>query len=94
MSQKSVSKYNMPTKLSIEEYLNTHGSVIIADDCDHKHKVGDIITDMHISNNGQGKRVAHTPFRVVRICTKEEFLAQDKGLYTRDGYDYYEVITD
>ncbi len=82
--------------MTMEEYFNAHGSVIVTSYEDRE--VGDTIDHIDVSLPGQNKTVFHT-FFVKRVATKDEYIAQCRkmGITKRHivCWDYfYEVTSD
>ncbi len=79
----------------IEEFVNKHGSVILASA--EPMTIGEVVPGVDILSIEYGTvRAADQPFVIVRERTKEEFLAQSPDI-PRDvpaGYLFYEVRTD
>ncbi len=81
--------------MTMEEYFNKHGHVIMG--TDHDLKIGDTIPGLYVNIPDQTTTVQH-PFRVSRVSNRKEYIAVmvAVGSYGPfEGYkNYYEVISD
>ena len=78
--------------ITFKEYFNKHGSIIIADF--RRFKVGTVLHNGMIGSLSEGEKRIRQPFRVIRIATREEFLAQAPELRASSSDYFYEVTTD
>jgi len=74
--------------ISLEDYMNIHGSVIIGSYI--PREIGEIMLKL---SNGKW-RLVETRFMIMREATREEYLAQDRTFKSSKWKYYYEVRTD